>query len=101
MSSPNEKRQPGQASAGKTARTGGFKFDSTGGQGNRFLAAMQVRGSVTSREGSRSLDCYDPRARMYVLRNQDKRVTVETRSEVASGGETRRVSVYVLEGGAQ
>ena len=69
-------------------------------QRNRMLTAMQHLGSVTSFEGSRFLDCYDPRARIYELRLAGYRVATITRAMPTESGVLHYVGVYVLEGPA-
>ena len=69
-------------------------------QRNRMLTAMQRLGSVTSYEGSRFLDCYDPRARIYELRLAGYRVTTIMRAMPTESGVLHYVGVYVLEGPA-
>lgn len=66
-------------------------------QRNRMLAAMQRMGSVTSYEGSRFLDCYDPRARIHELRLAGYRIATHSRAMPTESGELRYVGVYVLE----
>lgn len=67
-------------------------------QRHRMLTAMQRLGSVTSYEGSRFLDCYDPRARVYELRLVGHRIKTVTRAMPTDSGALRHVGVYVLEG---
>lgn len=69
-------------------------------QRNRMLTAMQRLGSVTSYEGSRFLDCYDPRARIYELRLAGHRVTTIMRAIPTESGVLHYVGVYVFEGPA-
>ena len=69
-------------------------------QRNRMLTAMQRLGSVTSYEGSRFLDCYDPRARIYELRLAGYRVTTIMRATPTESGVLHHVGVYVFEGPA-
>ena len=69
-------------------------------QRNRILTAMQRLGSVTSYEGSRLLDCYDPRARIYELRLAGYRVTAIKRATPTESGVLHYVGVYVFEGPA-
>lgn len=69
-------------------------------QRNRILTAMQRLGSVTSYEGARFLDCYDPRARLYELRLAGHRIKTVTRAMPTESGVLRYVGVYVLEGPA-
>ncbi|SFV15489.1 helix-turn-helix domain-containing protein [Pseudoduganella namucuonensis] len=67
-------------------------------QRNRMQAAMERLGSVTSYEGSRHLDCYDPRARIHELRQAGKRIKTVMRDEPTENGVLHRVGVYLLEG---
>lgn len=67
-------------------------------QRNRMLTSMQRLGSVTSYEGSRFLDCYDPRARIYELRLAGYRVTTVMRARPTESGVLHNVGLYVLEG---
>lgn len=69
-------------------------------QRNRLLIAMQRLGSVTSYEGARFLDCYDPRARVYELRLAGHRINTVSRAMPTESGMLRYVGVYVLEGPA-
>jgi hypothetical protein len=69
-------------------------------QRQRMLAAMQKQGSVTTFEGSRFLDCYDPRARIHELRQAGIRIKTVMRAERTESGAIHRVGVYLLEGGA-
>jgi Helix-turn-helix domain len=62
----------------------------------RMLAAMHDLGSVTSYEGSRYLDCYDPRARIHELRNAGHAITTAMRGEQTESGVLHRVGVYFL-----
>lgn len=64
----------------------------------RMLAAMQKLGSVTTFEGSRFLDCYDPRARVHELRQAGIRIKTVMRAERTESGAIHRVGVYLLEG---
>jgi serine phosphatase RsbU (regulator of sigma subunit) len=65
-------------------------------QRTRILTAMQTLGSVTSYEGSRFLDCYDPRARIHELRNAGHSIVTVMRAEQTESGVVHRVGVYVL-----
>ena len=47
----------------------------------RMLAAMRQLGNVTSYEGSRLLDCYDPRARIHQLRRAGHKIKTVMRAE--------------------
>jgi hypothetical protein len=62
----------------------------------RMLTAMHELGSVTSYEGSRCLDCYDPRARVHELRNAGHAITTVMRAEETESGVIHRVGVYFL-----
>lgn len=68
-------------------------------QRDRMLTAMQELGSVTSYEGSRFLDCYDPRARIHELRNDGHPITTVMRAEQTESGVLHRVGVYFLSAG--
>ncbi len=68
-------------------------------QRNRMLAAMEQLGSVTSYEGSRLLDCYDPRARIHELRQAGRNIKTVMRDEQTESGVLHRVGVYLLDGG--
>lgn len=74
-------RHPGQASSP---------------QCSRILEALQTLGHVTTFEGSRFLDCYDPRARTMQLRKAGHRITTIWRHIVTESGAKHRVGVYVL-----
>jgi hypothetical protein len=66
-------------------------------QRTRMLTAMQMLGHVTTYEGSRYLDCYDPRARVYELRKkQGHLITTVMRDEPTESGVLHRVGVYFL-----
>jgi hypothetical protein len=67
-------------------------------QGRRMLAAMKLLGSVTSYEGSRHLDCYDPRARVYELRQTGHRIKTLTRAMPTESGVLHYMGEYVYEG---
>ena len=69
-------------------------------QRHRLLTAMQRLGSVTSYEGARFLDCYDPRARVYELRLAGHRIKTVSKAMPTDSGVLRYVGVYVLEGPA-
>lgn len=64
-------------------------------QRNRMLAAMERLGSVTSYEGSRHLDCYDPRARIHKLRQAGKHIKTVMRDEPTESGVLHRMGVYL------
>ncbi|NHZ38873.1 hypothetical protein F1609_01630 [Massilia sp. CCM 8693] len=67
-------------------------------QRQRILTAIQKMGSVTTFEGSRYLDCYDPRARVHELRRAGSRIKTVMRAERTESGNLHRVGVYVLDG---
>lgn len=67
-------------------------------QCGRMLAAMERLGSITSYEGSRHLDCYDPRARIHTLCRSGKRIKTVMRDERTESGVLHRVGVYFLGG---
>ena len=69
-------------------------------QRQRMLTAMQKLGSVTTFEGSRFLDCYDPRARIHELRNAGHGIKTVMRAERTESGINHRVGVYLLHGAA-
>lgn len=69
-------------------------------QRQRMLTAMQKLGSVTTFEGSRFLDCYDPRARVHELRKKGARIKTVMRAEQTESGVLHRVGVYLLEASA-
>lgn len=69
----------------------------TATQRTRMLTAMQTLGHVTSYEGSRFLDCYDPRARVHELRKKHGHlITTVMRNEETESGVLHRVGVYFL-----
>jgi hypothetical protein len=67
---------------------------------NRMLTAMHCLGSVTSYEGSRVYNCYDPRARIIELRLAGYRVTTIIRAMPTESRVLRYVGVYVFQGPA-
>ena len=69
-------------------------------QRQRMLTAMQKLGSVTTFEGSRFLDCYDPRARIHELRKTGTSIKTVMRAEQTESGVMHRVGVYLLDGAA-
>ncbi|MFP5391638.1 MAG: helix-turn-helix domain-containing protein [Gammaproteobacteria bacterium] len=69
-------------------------------QRQRMLTAIQELGSVTTFEGSRYLDCYDPRARVHELRKEGARIKTVMRAEQTESGVMHRVGVYIMETGA-
>ena len=66
-------------------------------QRQRMLTAIQMPGSVTTFEGSRFLDCYDPRARIHELRREGSRIKTIMRAEQTESGVIHRVGVYLME----
>jgi hypothetical protein len=62
----------------------------------RMLEAMHTLGSVTSYEGSRYLDCYDPRARIHELRNGGLTILTVLGAEQTESGVFHRVGVYSI-----
>lgn len=62
----------------------------------RLLEAIQSLGHVTTYEGSRHLDCYDPRARKMELVKSGHDITTSWRVTVAESGDRHRVGVYTL-----
>jgi hypothetical protein len=72
----------------------------TNTQRQRMLTAIQKLGSVTTFEGSRYLDCYDPRARIHELRREGSRIKTVMRAEQTESGVLHRVGVYLMEAGA-
>lgn len=96
MSAPIKLDRIGQLTAILSAMPGNDSF----AQRQRMLTAMQKLGSVTTFEGSRFLDCYDPRARIHELRQSGKRIKTVMRSERTESGNLHRVGVYLLDGGA-
>ena len=64
----------------------------------RMMAAMEQLGSVTTFEGSRHLDCYDPRARVHTLRLAGTSIKTVMRHEPTENGVLHRVGVYLLDG---
>ena len=69
----------------------------TATQRARMLTAMHEPGSVTSYEGSRYLDCYDPRARIHELRNEGLAILTVMRAEQTESGVFHRVGVYSID----
>jgi len=67
-------------------------------QRNRMLRGMLRLGSVTTYEGSRLLDCYDPRARIYELRLAGYRIKTTMQARVTESGTLHYVGAYALEG---
>ena len=66
----------------------------------RLLEAIQTLGHVTTFEGSRHLDCYDPRARKMELVKAGHDITTTWRITVTESGDHHRIGVYTLNRGA-
>jgi hypothetical protein len=64
----------------------------------RMLAAMEQLGRVTSYEGSRFLDCYDPRARIHELRQAGAKIITSMCLTQTESGVFHRVGIYALDG---
>ncbi|MGZ9712986.1 helix-turn-helix domain-containing protein [Glaciimonas sp. GNP009] len=71
--------------------------NSSGTQCTGVMTAMQKLGSVTTFEGSRFLDCYDPRARIHQLRKSGIAIKTIMRPEQTESGVFHSVGVYLLE----
>lgn len=69
-------------------------------QRQRMVTAMQKLGSVTTFEGSRFLDVYDPRARVHELRKGGSQIKTLMRAEQTESGVFHRVGVYLLDSAA-
>lgn len=96
MSAPANPNRAGQLAAILAAMPGNDTYT----QRQRMLTAIQRLGSVTTFEGSRLLDCYDPRARVHELRRDGNRIKTVMRAEQTESGVVHRVGVYLLDGGA-
>lgn len=96
MSAPINPNRAGQLASILSALPG----NDLSTQRQRMLIAMQKLGSVTTFEGSRFLDCYDPRARVHELRKAGSRIKTVMRAEQTESGVIHRVGVYLLEGDA-
>lgn len=68
-------------------------------QERRLLAALQL-GPVTTFEASRYLDCYDPRPRVFYLRQKGHKILTLWVQATTEAGRTHRVGQYVLAKGA-
>lgn len=66
----------------------------------RLLEALQTMGHVTTYEGSRYLDLYDPRARKLNLVKAGHRIITTWRTVHTESGQLHRVGVYSLVRGA-
>jgi hypothetical protein len=93
LSTPTNPNRAGQLAAILAAMPGNDIHT----QRQRMLTAIQKLGSVTTFEGSRYLDCYDPRARIHELRRDGSRIKTVMRAEQTESGVMHRVGVYVLE----
>jgi len=62
----------------------------------RILEALQTLGHLTTFEGSRLLDCYDPRARTMELRKAGHQIVTIWRHILTEAGTRHRVGVYML-----
>jgi hypothetical protein len=93
MSAPVSSTRTGQLAAILAAMPGNDTFT----QRQRMLTAIQKLGSVTTFEGSRYLDCYDPRARVCELRKEGTPIKTIMRAEETESGVMHRVGVYVIE----
>lgn len=62
----------------------------------RLLEAIQTLGHVTTFEGNRHLDCYDPRARKMELVKAGHDITTTWRITVTESGDRHRIGVYTL-----
>ena len=69
-------------------------------QRERLLDALQTCGSITTFEGSRHLDLYDPRARAMELRKRGHQILTTWRDTPTESGATHRIGVYSLLKGA-
>lgn len=65
----------------------------------RLLEAIQTLGHVTTFEGSRHLDCYDPRARKMDLVKSGHDIITTWRISVTESGARHRIGVYTLNRG--
>lgn len=65
-------------------------------QRQRALEALQTLGHLTTFEGSRYLDLYDPRARVMELRNAGNRIATTWRMVPTESGRLHRIGVYSL-----
>ena len=62
----------------------------------RLLDALQSLGHITTYEGSRFLDCYDPRARKKELVRAGYDITTTWRITETESGDQHRIGVYTL-----
>lgn len=65
-------------------------------QRDRLLDALQTCGHVTTFEGSRYLDLYDPRARAKELRQRGHELLTTWREVHTESGQRHRIGVYAL-----
>jgi hypothetical protein len=76
-----------------------FIGDATSTQCDRLLAALRELGHVTTFEGMRYLDLYDPRARKLQLVKAGHPVIMTWRTILTEAGEKHRVGLYHLQRG--
>ncbi|HEX5277483.1 MAG TPA: helix-turn-helix domain-containing protein [Fluviicoccus sp.] len=69
---------------------------SAAAQRRRLLLALEALGSVTTYEGSRYLDLYDPRARKKELCKEGVEIDTIPARVVTESGEVHRIGRYVL-----
>jgi len=69
---------------------------SASAQRRRLLLALEALGSVTTYEGSRYLDLYDPRARKKELCKEGVEIDTIPARVVTESGEVHRIGRYVL-----
>ncbi len=74
---------------------------SAAAQRDRLLDALQTCGHITTFEGSRHLDLYDPRARAVELRKRGHQILTTWRDTPTESGATHRIGVYSLLKGAE
>ncbi len=65
-------------------------------QRERALEALQTLGHLTTFEGSRYLDLYDPRARVMELRKAGHPIVTTWRKVPTESGRLHRIGVYVM-----
>lgn len=70
-------------------------------QRDRLLDALETCGHLTTFEGSRHLDLYDPRARAMELRKRGHNIMTTWREVPTESGATHRIGVYSLVKGAR
>ncbi len=69
---------------------------SASAQRDRLLEALQSCGDVTTFEGSRFLDLYDPRARALELRRHGHDIVATWREVNTEAGQRHRIGVHSL-----